>query len=140
MPVERPCAWQPHCPRYAAVADAATGRLGSRCEEHQREHWKIQKAASRGTGTASTAGWSKARSQALQRDGHRCTRCGAEDRLSVHHLDDEAGGVTGRHDLDRLVTLCQDCHVKATAEQAAVRKVKADARRRRAPADVKLLS
>jgi 5-methylcytosine-specific restriction endonuclease McrA len=50
----------------------------------------------------------KLRSDVLGRDGWRCQRCGASERLQVHHIrtrsalgDDAAGN---------LITLCAACH------------------------------
>jgi 5-methylcytosine-specific restriction endonuclease McrA len=40
------------------------------------------------------------------RDGNRCVRCGAIQRLSVHHA------VEGSNRLADLVTLCSRCHAR----------------------------
>lgn len=45
------------------------------------------------------------------RDGYRCVRCGAPDRLTVHHLVPLAAG--GTHAPSNLVTLCWRCHQEA---------------------------
>jgi hypothetical protein len=44
----------------------------------------------------------------LARDGHRCTLCGADRRLSVHHVRSLSRG--GANDLSNLVTLCATRH------------------------------
>jgi hypothetical protein len=49
--------------------------------------------------------WRLAREAALERDGHRCTNCGREDRLHVHHVGDP-----DCHELGNLRTLCERCH------------------------------
>ena len=46
---------------------------------------------------------------ALDRDGHRCRKCGRAGRLEVHHQVPCSDG--GTHDLDNLVTLCRGCHI-----------------------------
>lgn len=54
------------------------------------------------------------RGAVLERDGHRCTRCGATDTLVVHH---RLGDGSGRRAVDRdsamadLETLCRACHL-----------------------------
>ena len=54
--------------------------------------------------------WDRARRLALQRDGHRCQRCGRAGILEVHHLVAlEDGG--SALDLANLETLCQKCHI-----------------------------
>ncbi len=54
--------------------------------------------------------WDEARRQALERDGYRCVQCGRTINLHVHHL--QARKEKGTHDLDNLITLCQDCHIR----------------------------
>jgi len=51
-----------------------------------------------------TAAWQKLRRAARMRDGDRCVRCGASERLSVHHA------VEGSSALEHLLTLCSRCH------------------------------
>ena len=53
-------------------------------------------------------GAAKLRAYVLERDRHRCTRCGSEERLEVHHLIAVADG--GTDDPHNLLTLCADCH------------------------------
>lgn len=43
-----------------------------------------------------------------QRDGHRCLRCGATDRLSLDHVIPWSQG--GADDIDNLRTLCSPCN------------------------------
>jgi 5-methylcytosine-specific restriction endonuclease McrA len=53
--------------------------------------------------------WQRARALAKQRDGGRCVRCGASERLEVHHVVPlEQGGE--RVMLSNLLTLCPSCH------------------------------
>jgi 5-methylcytosine-specific restriction endonuclease McrA len=44
----------------------------------------------------------------FQRDGYRCQQCGADHKLSCHHVKPKHAG--GLDDLDNLVTLCEVCH------------------------------
>lgn len=55
--------------------------------------------------TRSCWNWEQAKRAALERDGHRCVRCGKATRLHVHHLQSPDD-----HGLDNLVTLCGSCH------------------------------
>jgi 5-methylcytosine-specific restriction endonuclease McrA len=50
--------------------------------------------------------WQKLRRAARVRDRNRCVRCGATERLSVHHA------VPGSNLLEDLVTLCSRCHAR----------------------------
>ncbi|MGZ4172657.1 MAG: HNH endonuclease [Solirubrobacteraceae bacterium] len=76
---------------------------GSRCTEHR-------------TVSPSNRSWHApgallVRQAVLERDGHRCTKCGSTDRLQVHHIVSARDG--GPVTLENLVTLCHDHHVKA---------------------------
>lgn len=51
--------------------------------------------------------------RALMRDENRCVRCGATEKLNVHHLDWSGESDAPNHDLDNLETLCDPCHRKA---------------------------
>ena len=44
----------------------------------------------------------------LQRDGWRCQKCGALERLEVHHLQFRSR--SGSDDEANLITLCGECH------------------------------
>ena len=53
------------------------------------------------------------RSKALERDGHRCVRCGSGDNLHVHHKDGNGTTVPRAQRNNRLAnleTLCKGCH------------------------------
>lgn len=72
-------------------------------------------------------GWAAVRRAALERDDHRCVRCGVgREELGrnpdVHHvvpvrefLDEPATTVADAHTLDNVVSLCVDCHRRADA-------------------------
>jgi 5-methylcytosine-specific restriction endonuclease McrA len=46
------------------------------------------------------------REAVLERDGHRCRVCGGGERVAVHHRR------PGRHDRDRLISVCVRCHAR----------------------------
>lgn len=48
----------------------------------------------------------------LDRDGHRCVRCGSDDRVSVDHIVPVAKGGPG--EMSNGQTLCHACHVGKT--------------------------
>jgi 5-methylcytosine-specific restriction endonuclease McrA len=56
-----------------------------------------------------TPRWRKARKEALRRARHRCQRCGATQRLEVHHQDGR-GIYAAEHDQALLEVLCATCH------------------------------
>lgn len=49
---------------------------------------------------------------ALKRDGWRCTVCGKDKQLQVHHLDGSGEADSPNHGEANLVTLCTGCHKK----------------------------
>ena len=58
------------------------------------------------------ASWPTIRKQVLERDGYKCTQCGAAEelhnRLHAHHITPRSEG--GPDDLENLTALCQECH------------------------------
>jgi hypothetical protein len=60
--------------------------------------------------------WQKLRRAARLRDGNSCVRCGATERLSVHHA------VERSNVLEDLVTLCSRCHAREHAQKRPARK------------------
>ena len=62
--------------------------------------------------------WLKRRQDILNRDGHKCVKCGSSSRLQVHHKFYEKfpnGEMVDPWDYPDYVmeTLCEDCHRKA---------------------------
>lgn len=52
------------------------------------------------------------REDALDRDRHRCTICGSDHQLVVHHRDGNGRGSKRQNDdIANLQTLCRACHV-----------------------------
>ena len=76
------------------------------------EHSKSRHA--RGYGSA----WERIRASVLRRDSHLCQPCLAKGRptpaTEVHHVKAKADG--GTDDRENLVSICRECHDKATAE------------------------
>ena len=54
--------------------------------------------------------WDFIRKEALDRDNHKCKRCGSNYSLHVHHIVSLSRG--GSNDLSNLITLCEDCHAQ----------------------------
>lgn len=54
-------------------------------------------------------GWAKVHDRAIKRDGFKCSECGKDKNLRVHHVKPVCYG--GSDSLDNLITLCQKCHV-----------------------------
>ncbi|MDD5338437.1 MAG: HNH endonuclease [Dehalococcoidales bacterium] len=53
------------------------------------------------------------RKKVLERDGHLCQMCGAQDDLEVHHKDNRGPHIAGAeadNSLSNLITLCPSCH------------------------------
>ena len=56
----------------------------------------------------STRRWRKLRAFVLHRDGGKCQRCGATDRLEAHHVIPSSAG--GSDTPSNLRTICVTCH------------------------------
>ena len=54
--------------------------------------------------------WYRNRTAALDRDGHRCRRCGSSGPLHVHHVVPWEPDQADPHALGNLETLCVGCH------------------------------
>ena len=52
------------------------------------------------------------KSIALERDGHKCVRCGSTEKLACHHIDGSGQDENPNNELDNLETLCDSCHTK----------------------------
>lgn len=62
-------------------------------------------------GRPAASEWQELRETVLGRDEYRCTNCGSESELEVHHVVPVHQG--GANYPSNLVTLCGDCHLKA---------------------------
>ena len=47
----------------------------------------------------------------LERDGHRCCRCGATEHLQAHHVDPVSEG-GAPFDIGNGETVCYRCHLR----------------------------
>ena len=56
--------------------------------------------------------WSKKRKKILNRDSHKCVKCGSRLYLQVHHLYYIANNKPWEYPSAALVTLCDECHEK----------------------------
>lgn len=63
-----------------------------------------------------TIQWKAERALALERDGYRCTNCGSEAQLVVHHDNYDHQGDEWPEDLR---VLCWNCHDKEHERRAA---------------------
>lgn len=55
------------------------------------------------------------RESVLERDGFKCTVCGAEEGLHAHHIIERSQG--GTNDISNLTTLCKHCHTEAHKDE-----------------------
>lgn len=58
--------------------------------------------------------WRLLRLRIIERDGHRCTKCGRAGRLEVDHIRPVADGGEA-YDESNLRTLCRSCHIERHA-------------------------
>jgi 5-methylcytosine-specific restriction endonuclease McrA len=92
----------------------------SRCDECERERNASRKWAPTPKESPYRSGAWKRLSKAVKaRDAHACQLCGAEApvRLVTHHLDAVAEGHPILAPMDRLITLCLECHNRIEAKQ-----------------------
>jgi len=54
------------------------------------------------------ADWDDIRAEVLDRDNHRCKKCGMENLLHIHHIIPLSE--SGTNDPENLITLCGHCH------------------------------
>lgn len=54
--------------------------------------------------------WDIRRKHVLERDGHKCQKCGATSSLQVHHIVPVK--IRADHSGSNLITLCVECHSK----------------------------
>lgn len=54
--------------------------------------------------------WSK---KIKERDGYKCTECGATNHLHSHHIKSKATHPELKYDMNNGITLCYDCHINA---------------------------
>ncbi len=59
--------------------------------------------------------WRKLRRERIALDGYRCQNCGCVKNLEAHHINYSRLGHEG--EIDDLVTLCHNCHVKLHKEK-----------------------
>lgn len=93
---------QGRCTRQGCTAKAVKD---GRCADHQRPAWSTPSAHTRRTDPTA---WRQARARALDRDRHRCVRCG-RPATEVDHIWEIADGGS-LYDLANLQSLCHDCH------------------------------
>lgn len=55
-----------------------------------------------------SAVWDRTCAAVRVRDGHRCTRCGTTENLTVDHIIPHSQG--GQSTFSNLTTLCRGCH------------------------------
>lgn len=54
--------------------------------------------------------WLEMREKVLERDEHKCHKCGSTEKLVVHHL--LPFRVVMDHKIENLITLCKTCHMR----------------------------
>ncbi len=62
--------------------------------------------------------WTEIREEIRQRDGQRCTLCGSQDRVEIHHIRKHKRN--NEHNPAKLIALCASCHRKARNPQHEV--------------------
>lgn len=107
------------CPECARVHEARTKARRKVTEPVNRSEAGKRVRSEHGA-VVRTAKWRRIAKQVRMRDGNACTRCGATERLSVHHSE-PARFAENPYDADNLVTLCLTCHGITEAHERRVR-------------------
>ena len=55
--------------------------------------------------------WQHARRAAMERDKHRCVKCGKAGAMEVHHVTPLHESAELAYELDNLESICRDCHI-----------------------------
>ena len=74
-----------------------------------------------GTNSLYGENWTEVRDEVRRRDGERCTLCGSQDRVEVHHIRKHKGN--NEHNLERMIALCATCHRNARNPQSEVSRI-----------------
>jgi hypothetical protein len=61
--------------------------------------------------------WFKIRDMVIKRDGNKCQHCEAKKNLKVHHLEYPGVIFQEMDHLDKIITLCKDCHDKEHSDK-----------------------
>ncbi|NCD07787.1 MAG: HNH endonuclease [Spirochaetia bacterium] len=116
-------------PKYCSISCAAKYRG----KEHRgNNHWNYKDGAGRTTLPIRRLGrYEKWRCDILKRDNYKCTNCGSEENLQVHHIKelyliiqeykDKHNELNVDEDIfynvDNGITLCRKCHIKLHKQQ-----------------------
>lgn len=95
----------------------------SRLLEKRRLAWQAERerveALVKTKGSEATPyDWNIRRAFVLNRDGHKCVKCGATKHLHVHHIVPRSQCID--HSESNLITLCVYCHSKEDGHGAGV--------------------
>ena len=93
----------------AAPACSALVRHSSRCPAHAQAPFGRRRTARRTYGSRHR----RLREQVLERDGYRCVRCGATERLQADHIDR-----LGPDALANYMTLCRSCNLRKAQQES----------------------
>ncbi|UYO61846.1 HNH endonuclease [Acetobacterium wieringae] len=79
--------------------------------------WEVATGKAENARKRNTYKYRKWRDSVLKRDGHKCQKCGSEDKLNVHHIKQFSLYKELRHDSENAITLCEKCHKKIHREE-----------------------
>lgn len=101
------------------------------CPKHRnrpKKNWRDAKTAPFANAVRSNQGlyetprWRQLRAKIIERDGHRCCRCGRPDNLQVHHRRPPRGNEEIFFDENNCETVCRFCHATETASEIRERR------------------
>lgn len=65
--------------------------------------------------------------EVFKKDNGMCTKCGSSKKLHYHHIKHFARG--GKHEVDNLTLLCEDCHIEEHKEDRIYMAMKTTSKR-----------
>lgn len=85
-------------------------------DEYEIVHWYENNGIGETAKKRNNYKYRQWRSEVIERDGHRCTKCGCTENLVAHHIKPFALYPLLRFEISNGTTLCDDCHKKLHKE------------------------
>ena len=81
-------------------------------EENNKLEEKLNKKKKSASSLRHTKGYKEFRLKILERDGNKCTKCGSDKKLQIHHKKSVGEYPDLVLDENNVITLCAKCHTE----------------------------
>lgn len=78
----------------------------------ENSHWWLGGKTKEKQIIRTSAKYRQHREAVLERDGHKCTRCGTTKNLEIHHIHEFCEYPELVFEMNNTITLCHNCHKK----------------------------